>query len=40
MTAKANYIISGDIHLLELKKYDHIEIVTAKNYLEIVEKRK
>ena len=40
MTANANYIISGDIHLLELKKYGNIEIVTAKNYLEIVEKRK
>jgi predicted nucleic acid-binding protein len=37
MTANVDYIISGDIHLLELKEYDHIKIVTAKNYLEIVK---
>jgi predicted nucleic acid-binding protein len=29
-----DYIISGDIHLLELKEYDTIKIVTAKDYLE------
>jgi len=31
----AEYIISGDRHLLELKQYSSIEIVTARNYLEI-----
>ncbi|MBI5207288.1 MAG: putative toxin-antitoxin system toxin component, PIN family [Candidatus Firestonebacteria bacterium] len=31
----AKYIISGDKHLLELKKYQQIEIVSIKKYLEI-----
>jgi len=31
----AEYIISGDRHLLELKQYSSIELVTARNYLEI-----
>ena len=35
MTADADYIISGDIHLLELKQYKKIKIVTAKEYLDI-----
>ena len=38
IAADVDYIISGDIHLLELKKYDGINIVTAKNYLEIVNR--
>jgi putative PIN family toxin of toxin-antitoxin system len=33
MAAHVDYIISGDIHLLELKEYDTIKIVTAKDYL-------
>jgi putative PIN family toxin of toxin-antitoxin system len=37
MTANVDYIISGDIHLLEIKEYNHIKIVTAKDYLEIVK---
>jgi putative PIN family toxin of toxin-antitoxin system len=32
----ADYIISGDIHLLELKEYETIKIVTAAEYLEII----
>ena len=36
IAADVDYIISGDIHLLELKEYEGIKIVTAKNYLEIV----
>ena len=36
ITADVDYIISGDIHLLELKKYKNIKIVTAKDYLEII----
>jgi predicted nucleic acid-binding protein len=32
-----DYIISGDIHLLELKEYEKIKIVTAKEYLEIIQ---
>ena len=35
ITANVDYIISGDIHLLELKKYENIKIVTAKDYLGI-----
>jgi putative PIN family toxin of toxin-antitoxin system len=37
ITANVDYIISGDIHLLELKEYDKINIITVKNYLEIVK---
>jgi len=36
ISANVDYIISGDIHLLELKEYKKIKIVTAKNYLDIV----
>ena len=36
MAAGVDYIISGDVHLLELKEYKKIKIVTAKNYLESV----
>jgi len=35
ITVDVDYIISGDIHLLELKEYENIKIVTAKEYLEI-----
>jgi len=34
IAANADYIISGDIHLLELKEYGKIKIITASNYLE------
>jgi putative PIN family toxin of toxin-antitoxin system len=34
LAAGVDYIISGDIHLLELKEYEEIKIVTAKEYLE------
>jgi putative PIN family toxin of toxin-antitoxin system len=37
MAAHVDYIISGDIHLLELKEYEKIRIITAKDYLEIVK---
>ena len=36
IAGKANYIISGDIHLLEIREYDNLKIVTAKEYLEII----
>jgi putative PIN family toxin of toxin-antitoxin system len=35
IAGNVDYIISGDIHLLEIKKYKEIEIITAKEYLEI-----
>ena len=34
MAANVDYIISGDIHLLELREYGKIKIITAKKYLE------
>ena len=34
--ANADYIISGDIHLLEMKEYCGIKIVNAAEYLEIL----
>jgi len=34
ITANVDYIVSGDVHLLELKKYKNVKIVTAKDYLE------
>jgi len=34
IAANADYIISGDIHLLELKQYSNIKIITVKEYLE------
>jgi predicted nucleic acid-binding protein len=37
ITANVDYIISGDIHLLEIKEYEKIKIVTAKDYLEMVK---
>jgi putative PIN family toxin of toxin-antitoxin system len=37
ITANVNYIISGDIHLLEIKEYGKIKIITAKDYLEIIK---
>jgi putative PIN family toxin of toxin-antitoxin system len=37
LTANADYIISGDIHLLEIKKYGNIKIINAKDYLDLVE---
>jgi len=37
ITADVDYIISGDIDLLELKEYENIKIVTAKNYLDLTQ---
>lgn len=37
---KADYIISGDEHLLSLKEYQGIKIVKAKEFLEKLEKEK
>jgi|SRR3989344_91186 len=34
-TANANYIISGDRHLLELKNHKNIKIVSPKEFLDI-----
>jgi len=37
ITADVDFIISGDIHLLELIEYEKIKIVTAKDYLSLVQ---
>jgi uncharacterized protein len=34
IAAGADFIVSGDIHLLELKEYGKIKIVKAKDYLD------
>lgn len=34
LEGKADYIISGDQHLLKLKKFKNIPIITAKKFLE------
>jgi len=36
ITADVDYVISGDIYLLELGEYEKIKIVTAQKYLEII----
>ena len=36
VAARADYVISGDIHLRELKEYRGIKIVNPAEYLEIV----
>ena len=38
-TANADYIISGDEHLLKLKNYKNMEIVSPKEFLYIYSKR-
>ncbi len=35
IASKAKYIISGDNHLLKLKRYNKIEIITARDYLNL-----
>jgi len=34
---KANYIVSGDQHLLQLKTYEDIKIITPANFLKILK---
>lgn len=38
--SKANFIISGDNHLLDLKKYQNISILKPAQFLELLEKEK
>jgi len=37
LAANADYIISGDKHLLELNEYKGIKIVTVKDYLDLYQ---
>ncbi|MCJ7481907.1 MAG: putative toxin-antitoxin system toxin component, PIN family [Thermodesulfovibrionales bacterium] len=39
MEAKADYIISGDPHLLDMKKSKTVKIVTASEFLDIISKK-
>lgn len=34
---EADYIISGDRHLLSLKEYKGIKILTAKEFVELIK---
>lgn len=36
--AKADFIVSGDIHLLNLREYEGTQIVTPTRFLEMLEK--
>ena len=39
LETKADYIVSGDNHLLSLKHYHGIQIVDAKTFVKIVKKK-
>lgn len=38
VSCDANYIVTGDKHLLQLKEYENVKIVTAKQFVDIAEK--
>ncbi len=38
VAGKADYIVSGDRHLLELNEYEGVKIVTALELLEVLSK--
>ena len=38
--AKADFIVTGDIHLLNLREYEGIQIITPAQFLEMLEKEK
>ena len=38
LNSSADYIVSGDRHLLELKEYKGVKIITAKEFIEIAGK--
>ena len=37
MKVKADYIVSGDQHLLKLKEFKGIKILTAKEFLDLIK---
>jgi uncharacterized protein len=37
ITGKTEYIVSGDKHLLEIKEYESIPIITAREFIDILE---
>ena len=38
VSCNAGYIVTGDKHLLELKEYENVKIVTPKEFVEIIER--
>lgn len=38
LDAKADFIVSGDIHLLNLREYEGTQIITPTQFLEMLEK--
>ena len=36
-TGKTDFIVSGDKHLLDLKEYKSIPIITAREFIDILE---
>lgn len=39
LEARANYIVSGDRHLLKLKKFEGVKIVTPREFKDILDKQ-
>lgn len=38
ISCNADYIITGNKHLLDMKEYRDVKIVKAKDFIEIVDK--
>jgi len=38
LSGKANYLVSGDKDVLEVKKFQTIKVLNAKGFLEVLEK--
>ena len=39
VSANANFIITGDNHLLKLKEYHQIKIINVRDFLDIIEEK-
>lgn len=37
LEGKVNYIVSGDSHLLDLKRFRNIKIISTKNFLDLIQ---
>jgi len=38
--SKSEFLISGDNHLLDLKKYDNIKIISCRDFIDMLESNK
>ena len=38
LEGRADYIVSGDLHLLEMERWEGVRMVTPREFLEIIEK--